>query len=52
MAIYRNLLGANALEKTSETAAGMAWIFPMYLSSNILRRLAISHPGFRVNLWR
>jgi hypothetical protein len=35
-AISRNLLGANALEKFRQTAAGMASIFPMYLSSNTL----------------
>jgi len=48
MAICRNLLGANALEKSSETIAGMASIFPMCLRSNILRFLAISYFGFRV----
>jgi len=47
-AICRKLLGANALEKSSETPAGMASIFPMCLRSNILRHLAIPNSGFRV----
>jgi hypothetical protein len=43
-------LGANALKKSSETAAGMASIFPMCLRSNILRHLAISYFAFRAYL--
>jgi hypothetical protein len=50
MVICRNLLGANALEKSSEIISNIASIFPMGLRPNILRHLTISYLGFRVEL--
>jgi hypothetical protein len=44
----RNLLGGNALEKSHQTTAGMASIFPRCFHSNILPQLGRLNFGFRV----
>ena len=46
--ICNNLLGVNALEKSHQTPAGMASIFPRCYRSNILPQLGHFNFGFRV----